>query len=327
MNASYEQEPFSYGELAIGSIAMAAVALVAFLAVESVSRPLNPGPSTSPSNTAQPPETGPPSKPSDKAGKRHRHAPTPRVSVVSQTPDQAVENPPAPSLAQPKETPADFPFETASAAMVKPQVPAISATPAPLMGPFDLQGMRNDFAAWSSKPEGEIPMPVPRGAKRDPSSRSDALWIQTKLRDLGYYAGNLNGVWGPASRSALRDFKTMNGLPADDKWDRETEQGLLSKQSVHASSTFIGNWAQSIEGCQTGGGAPLVIRPRGAKSDGGKCDFNSVKRETATTWRIQADCSVEEWMWRANISLKLTASSLNWTSERGADTYVRCPTP
>jgi hypothetical protein len=304
MNASYEQVPFSSSELAAGSMAMAAVALVAFLAFQSVSRPGDVPLSGSPSDATRQPEKAP------------------QVPDVSPTSDSAPDNRASPAPARPNETPADFLPNTA--AMMKPPALAMTDQPTRLIGLLDLFQMRG-FGAASPKPEEEVP--TPRGAIRDPSSLSDALWVQTRLRDLGYYSGSISGVWGPASRRALFDFKTMNGLPDGDRWDRETEQALSSRHSVHASSTFIGIWAKSIETCHAGRGIPLVIRPRGAKTDGGKCDFHAVKRETATTWQIQANCSAEERVWRANISLKLTASSLHWTSERGAETYVRCPKP
>src|SRR5262249_1264160 len=137
------------------------------------------------------------------------------------------------------------------------------------------------------KPIREAAIPATPEPERSPSNRIDAIWIQTRLHDLGYFAGNANGIWGSTSRSALRDFKTMNGLAENDKWDPETEQRLLSVQNVSASSTFIGGWAQSVEECQRfrGGGAPLIIRPRGAETDRVKCSFRSVKREVAATWR------------------------------------------
>jgi hypothetical protein len=301
MNASYEPEPFSYAELAAGlaagGIVTAAVVLVAFLAFQRISRPLDLTASASPSNATRPPGV----------------------------PDSAADNASTSSPAPPKETPVGFVPEAAPAAVVNPPAPAISDAPNPSIGPVAPLRTPNELAALSPKPEGDVPMPTPRAAMRDPSSRVDALWIQTRLRDLGYYSGSINGVWGSASRRALLDFKTMNGLPDGDRWDRETEQAVSSRQSVSAQGTFIGIWATGIDACQIGRGTVVVIRPRGAKTDRGKCDFHSVKRETATTWQIQAECSAEERMWRANISLKLTASSLRWTSERGNQTYVRCP--
>jgi peptidoglycan hydrolase-like protein with peptidoglycan-binding domain len=172
----------------------------------------------------------------------------------------------------------------------------------------------------------EAAAPSPAEARKDPSNRADAMWIQTKLHDLGYYPGNANGIFGPATHSALHDFKIMNGLQDDDKWDQDSERLLLSKQSIRASSTFMGSWAKDTGACQSAqGSAPLVIRSRGAEAVAGKCDFRSVKREAATTWRVQAACSADKQEWTANISLKLTGSSLNWSSERGNETYVRCP--
>jgi hypothetical protein len=198
----------------------------------------------------------------------------------------------------------------------------------PLIGPLDLFRMKDAVGVQPPGPTTEAAIPPP-GVERNPSNRSDALWVQTKLHDLGYYAGNSTGVWGQASRNALRDFKMMNGLQEDDRWDQETEQRLSSGQSVHASGTFIGGWADNIGECQhfRGSGAPLVIRSRGAATDRSKCDFRSVKREAATTWRIQAACSSEGQSWNANISVKLNGSNLSWSSEQGAKTYVRCLKP
>jgi len=220
----------------------------------------------------------------------------------------------------------DFFVEADPETVVRLRPPDIGGLPPPLIEPIDLLRMKDVVSAEQPKAIREVGIAPPPGRERNPSNRSDALWIQTKLHDLGYYTGNISGVWGSASRNALRDFKTMNGLQEDDKWDQETEERLLSRQGVRASSTFMGGWAPSIDECQhlRGRSAPLVIRPRGAETDGGKCSFRSVKQEAATTWRVQAACSAEGQSWNANISLKLTGSNLNWSSERGTETYVRC---
>jgi hypothetical protein len=159
----------------------------------------------------------------------------------------------------------------------------------------------------------------------NPQNPSDAIWVQARLADLGYFTGSRNGVWGPGSRRALRDFKTMNGLGENERWDRETEQRLSSKQVVPAAETFLGGWAEDTGQCRDG--AALAINSRGAKVAGGECDFRSVKREAAAQWRVQAVCTDGGSSWNANVSLKLTALKLIWSSERGAATYVRCATP
>jgi hypothetical protein len=181
-------------------------------------------------------------------------------------------------------------------------------------------------AAELQKEEAATPPP---GTERDPQNRSDAMWMQARLSDLGYFAGNHNGAWGLASRNALRDFKTMNGLPENDRWDKETEQRLSSKEVIPASRTFIGGWAEEVDQCGSGHdhSAPIVISSRVAKTEGGECGFRSIKREGAGHWRVDAVCTSEGNSWNANIDLRLNAPNLIWSSERGTTNYVRCGKP
>ena len=165
----------------------------------------------------------------------------------------------------------------------------------------------------------------PSGAERSPLNQSDATSIQSKLHELGYYFGEEKGVWGVASRSSLRDFKRMNGLQDDDKWDQETKERLLSGPGVHAYRTFIGRWALNANEClQRDEGAQLVISSRGAETASGKCDFRSFKQETENSWRIQAVCSGSGRSWSADIGLRLAGPKLYWSSEKGTETYLRC---
>jgi hypothetical protein len=347
MNLSNEQEPFSLSELAAGSTAVAAVALIAFLGVRA-SQPPNPQPAYALQATPSPDAV--PSASAD-VSQRRRHVPTatararqglpPPNDVAMHLPespgaDLPVSYPPASNTIATKGAAAsNFLVEAAPATVVEMQSPDVGGPAPPLIGPPDLFRTKDAVSARPPNPtrEAVIPaipvIPALPEAERNPSNRSDAIWIQAKLHDLGYFAGNGNGIWGQASRNALRDFKTMNGLAEDDKWDRETEQRLLSKQNVPASSTFIGGWAQSVEECHRfrGPGAPLVIRSRSAETDSVKCSFRSIKREIAAAWRIQAACSAGGQSWNANVSLKLAGSNLNWSSENGKETYVRCVKP
>ncbi len=353
MSLSYEQEPFSLSEFAAGSSAVAAVALIAFLGMRA-SQPANP--SANLSQGAASPASAPPS--STETSQRRRHVPTatararqglPPNDAAMRTAEssgryEAASNPPASNgaatnAAGAASTPdSNFLAEAAPTTAVQMRSPDIGGPPQPLIGPPDLLRTEDAISiqpaapvkeAQPARPVREAALPPPPEPQRNPSNRSDAIWIQAKLHDLGYFADNGNGIWGPASRSALRDFKTMNGLGEDDKWDRETEQRLLSKQNIPASSTFIGGWARSVEECQRFRcvGAPLVIRSRGAETDNVKCSFKSVKRELATMWRVQAACSAGGQSWNANVSLRLTGSNLAWSSENGKETYMRCVKP
>lgn len=195
--------------------------------------------------------------------------------------------------------------------------------------------------------------------ERSPVNRSDAMWIQERLHDLGYFAGNRDGLWDAASRNALHDFKSMNGLSANDRWDQETEQRLSSGRGIRADSTFVGGWATDIDQCQQGRshGAPIVITSRAAETMSANCSFRSITREVAVSWRVTAMCSAGGNSWAANLQLKLTTPNLTWdrmlepakestrvgkhtdieyarfaddlviSTEQGSGRYVRCPVP
>jgi hypothetical protein len=205
----------------------------------------------------------------------------------------------------------------------------------------------------------EAAVPPPQATERSPLNRSDAMWIQERLHKLGYFSGNLDGVWDAASRNALHDFKSMNGLSADDRWDKQTEQRLTSGQGVREDSTFIGSWAADIDQCQggRGHGAPIVITSRAAETATAECSFRTITREVATWWRVTAMCSAGRNSWAANLQLRLTTPNLTWdrmlepakenilvgkhtdieyarfaddlviSTEQGTGRYVRCPAP
>ena len=170
---------------------------------------------------------------------------------------------------------------------------------------------------------GTIARPFP-GAVRNPLDHSDALWIQRRLRDLGYYFGDADGTWGSTSRHSLRDFKIINRLQDNDTWDEETERRLSDQNQK--GTTFIGLWGMDMDQCQhvQNGSAAITVSSRRAETAGGACNFRSVRRESPNRWVIQALCSADGNSWNANISLKLIGSKLVWSSERGTETYIRC---
>jgi hypothetical protein len=62
--------------------------------------------------------------------------------------------------------------------------------------------------------------------------------VQDRLRQLGYFSGVQDGLWGPRSRIALRDFKRNNGMLANDAWDLDTQTLLNSTEAVPAPSGY-----------------------------------------------------------------------------------------
>jgi peptidoglycan hydrolase-like protein with peptidoglycan-binding domain len=50
--------------------------------------------------------------------------------------------------------------------------------------------------------------------------------IQARLRQLGFYTGEVDASWGPATRSALQSFQSANSLPADGRLTKATVLAL-----------------------------------------------------------------------------------------------------
>lgn len=58
------------------------------------------------------------------------------------------------------------------------------------------------------------------------SSGAVVSQIQTKLKNWGYYAGDVDGVYGSATERAVRAFQRKNGLTADGKAGAQTLEAL-----------------------------------------------------------------------------------------------------
>ena len=64
----------------------------------------------------------------------------------------------------------------------------------------------------------------------DVTTVSGATLVQSRLKELSYYTGAVDGIWGPASRTALRNFKiSQSGLGYDDTWDLATQRALMGR--------------------------------------------------------------------------------------------------
>jgi peptidoglycan hydrolase-like protein with peptidoglycan-binding domain len=65
-------------------------------------------------------------------------------------------------------------------------------------------------------PSAVAPPPPPPSAKPAFALGSDSVRIlQARLRQLGFYTGAVDGVWGGGSLSAFEAFQQAHGLPAD----------------------------------------------------------------------------------------------------------------
>ncbi|AWM86098.1 peptidoglycan-binding protein [Microvirga sp. 17 mud 1-3] len=199
-------------------------------------------------------------------------------------------------------------------------------TQSTLMGNAALRAPSNSISGggpWNG-PEATLAPPV--GATRNPLNRADAVWVQERLRQLGFYRTiNGEGVWGIASRDALRDFKTVSNLPPDDTWDAVTESSLKSAFAIKAEQTFVGTWAISPNSCAAGPGGtpPLKITSQRAEALGGVCTFERLQNEGGI-WRTTTQCTEQGKSWSLELTLRVNGRTLIWSNGQGATTYYRC---
>jgi hypothetical protein len=62
----------------------------------------------------------------------------------------------------------------------------------------------------------------------NPKDKDDAILIQTRLAELGFYTAGIDGIFGRGSRAALAKFKQSVGLGENSNWDLPTQQALFS---------------------------------------------------------------------------------------------------
>ena len=64
-------------------------------------------------------------------------------------------------------------------------------------------------------------------------SQGEKVWkLQERLQELGYYAGTVDGQFGPGTREAVVAFQTKNKLEADGYAGEETQRVLYSEDAI-----------------------------------------------------------------------------------------------
>ena len=72
-------------------------------------------------------------------------------------------------------------------------------------------------------------------------SKDEIITIQTKLKNWGYYAGNIDGIYGSQTTAAVKYFQSTNGLFVDGIVGDRTAEKLgmqLEKNSSTSSSDY-----------------------------------------------------------------------------------------
>lgn len=79
--------------------------------------------------------------------------------------------------------------------------------------------------------------PTPEPMLRSGSEGEEVKQLQARLRELGYYAGEIDGQYGPGTREAVRLFQEQNGLGTDGIVGGETRATLYSTSAKPATVT------------------------------------------------------------------------------------------
>ncbi len=97
----------------------------------------------------------------------------------------------------------------------------MSLTPTPLPDiPANVMAVTRDPSA-----------PTPEPVLRTGSRGQEVKDLQSRLYQLGYYADEIDGQFGGATKAAVIDFQKANGLEADGMVGSETKAVLFSVQA------------------------------------------------------------------------------------------------
>ena len=80
--------------------------------------------------------------------------------------------------------------------------------------------------------KGAAEMVTPEPALHN-GSQGEKVWqLQERLKELGYYSGEVDGQFGPGTKEAVITFQKKNGLDADGLAGEETQKVLYSENAV-----------------------------------------------------------------------------------------------
>ncbi len=103
------------------------------------------------------------------------------------------------------------------------------------------------------------PTPAPPAGIVRPGDKSDdALKVQERLKELGYYNGQLDGSFGTGSVSAMKAFQKKNGLNADGICGVKTRAVLFAPHPVYAVPTVAPGSGEEDTSAGSGSGYPEI---------------------------------------------------------------------
>lgn len=94
---------------------------------------------------------------------------------------------------------------------------------------------------------------------------TDVISVQQKLKDLGFYTGSVDGVYGTGSMAAVKAFQRQNGLTADGLVGSRTHAVLMSATSGSTSNSGSDNSSSDSSSDQTNAEGTLSYGSTGSE--------------------------------------------------------------
>ena len=101
-------------------------------------------------------------------------------------------------------------------------------------------------------------LPTPGPLLRSGSEGEAVVELQTRLKELGYYTGEIDGQFGPGTRTAVTLFQEQHGLGADGIVGAETRDTLYSDQAQPMMTATPQPAAAALAG-MTPEGLPMLV--------------------------------------------------------------------
>lgn len=97
-------------------------------------------------------------------------------------------------------------------------------------------GSRNMMHQGQGSMSSEHSSGMSRGGSAQNVSPQEVKQAQTELQQQGLYKGKIDGIVGPATKSAISQFQKREGLPQTASLDQQTMQHLMSTSGSGSSS-------------------------------------------------------------------------------------------
>ena len=130
---------------------------------------------------------------------------------------------------------------TAAALLALPVLSAGQSTPIPPEAARQSPLTRHGEQDFSRQMPGQGRTSIPITPPREDATSNMVSRVQEELRELGYNPGPVDGIMGPRTRQALRQYQWDNNLATTGRLNAETRRNLLGE----GQASLAENWRET----------------------------------------------------------------------------------